>query len=206
MSSPEPTQEQQPLSYDTLDLRAVAGTDRTLDLPTVDGWQSFPISGDLSIPTMARIFILDKQLDEAETGQQMQTAFEDALTEIMRIVRVRTPDAPDIDPDEFGVKRISATLAWISGDVSVANAVASTLTAGLTPEETEKAVATAHAASGEDGQDGEGGADVPLASKGSSSTPSSSLDGSTVGDRSGGEQPAGDRSASTSPTPEPATA
>jgi hypothetical protein len=190
-------------THDSLDLHIVASSERMLELPVVGGWRKFPIPGDLSIPSLAKLLIIEKEINDAE-GEDLERAFESARDEVMRIVRVRTPDAPDPDPDEFGVKRISAAIAWIAGDVSVAESFRSALTAGSPVPEPGEPVATAHAASDGDttGSGSAVGEDVdPLASSEPSSTRSSGSDESTGGTQSGGETVPGERSDSTSLTP-----
>lgn len=190
-------------THDSLDLHIVASSERMLELPVMGGWRKFPIPGDLSIPSLAKLLIIEQQINDAE-GEALEKAFEAARDEVMRIVRVRTPDAPDPDPDEFGVKRISAAIAWIAGDVSVAESFRSALTAGAPVAEPGERVATPRDGTAEETVEREhtaGGEDPgPLVSSELSSTRSSGSDEATDGDQNGGELVAGERSVSTSET------
>lgn len=192
-------------THDNLDLHIVASSERMLELPVAGGeWRKFPIPGDLSIPSLAKLLIIEGQINDAE-GEELERAFEAARDEVMRIVRVRTPDAPDPDPDEFGVKRISAAIAWIAGDVSVAESFRSALTAGAPAPEPGEAVATPRDGTDETAADehqhGHGEDPGPLVSRELSSTRSSGSEESTGGGQSGGGSAAGERSGSTSLTP-----
>ena len=190
-------------THDSLDLHIVASTERTLELPIAGGeWRRFPIPGDLSIPSLAKLLIIENQINDAE-GDELEKAFESARDEVMRIVRVRTPDAPDPDPNEFGVKRISAAIAWIAGDVSVAESFRSALTAGALVPKPEEPVATAHTASDDGVSDSYrtvGEEAGPLVSSERSLTRSSGSDEPTGGNQSGGDDAVGERSVSTSET------
>ena len=190
-------------TFDSLDLHIVAGSERMLELPITGGeWRKFPIPGDLSIPSLAKLLIVENKINEAQ-GDELEKAFESARDEVMRIVRVRTPDAPDPDPNEFGVKRISAAIAWIAGDVSVAESFRSALTAGAPVPLPQEPVATVYAASDEtttdsDPKDGEEAG--PLVSNELSLTRSSGSDERTDGNQNGGDDALGEPSASTSAT------
>jgi hypothetical protein len=192
------------VNQDRLDVAAIAAVERVLRLPTVEGWREFSIPSDLSIPVFARLLIIERKINEAE-AESLEAVMNDALNEIMRVVRVRTPDAPAVDMDEFGIRRIGAAISWIAGDVSVAESLRSALTDGLPPAEPGAPVATAHAASEEGTGDGDShghGEDPgPLVSSELSSTPSSGSEESSGGNQSGGEPVAGPHSGSTSATP-----
>lgn len=190
-----------PATYERLDVTAIAANDRMIVLPLVDGERELPIPGDISIPTMARLLILERRIDTEADSEALVKVFEDAASEILRLVRVRTPDAPEINMDAFGVKRIMGALSWLAGDASVAESFRDTLTLGAPELTSGEPVTTAHAASDEDGADVHGEDPGPLVSSDSSATHSSGSDSRTDGDRSGGESAAGERSASTSLTP-----
>jgi hypothetical protein len=200
---PDQKRDEQELTFERLGLRAVANEDRMLELPVEDGWREFPIPGGLSVPTMARLLLIEKRINDGDTGD-LEKMFTDAVGEIMRIVRVRTPDASEPNMDEFSVQRISAAIAWIAGDVSVAESFRSALTAGAPVPSPQELVATAHAASEEttadDDAHGHGEDPGPLVSSELSSTRSSGSDEHTAGSQSGGETAAGERSVSTSET------
>lgn len=151
-------------------------------------WLRYPIRSQLPIPTMTSLLRLEARIneamasdDDAEADGRLQEAITDAYRRIVSIIVERTPRAfreleteldgrkvmirPEIELD---TTQILATLAWISGDNSVADAVARTVTAGrstaLNREELEDRIGEAlEEGSGSD----EASPDVPFLSSAS---------------------------------------
>lgn len=173
----------------SLDLDALAGRDRLVEI-TVDGdRRSFPIPGSLLIPQMIRLLVLETRFNDSVSGasdEHLGVVLGDMYTEILDVIRVRTPDAPDL---ELNQEQLLGLMAYMSGDDSVAEAVAAQLVredaapAASVPR-TEEEVAAA------------GG--TPFDSETHSPSISSGSDASTDGDPSGGVTSPGEPSDSIS--------
>lgn len=163
----------------TLRLADIAAPDRILEA-VVDGtmWR-LPVRGSLTITQMARLLQLEQTVNAARAdGDALIAVCADVQTEIMRILRERTPDAPNI---EFSLEEAMSVLGWLAGDTSATAAVVD----AITPDEPAAAAAAE-----------EGTAPGPLAERSTSSSPglsSSSADG-TDGAPSGGPSAPGEPS------------
>lgn len=193
-----------PVTERSLDVRALVGDDRDLTLFVEKQPRVFPVPDDLDVLTMARLLKLETDMNNVDEttddfADRYVETLEKANDEIANIVLIRTPDAPALDP--LGVKAIAGVLAWIAGDLSVADAVAKAITAGRSPAKDADGVATPDSSVPLDEAEARRDESGPLASSRPSPTPSSGSDESTDGARSGGEDAPGERSASTLPTP-----
>lgn len=146
--------------------------------------ERYPIRSSLAIPMMTSLLRLEARINRAlasEKGDDAETGLEAAITaahaKIVSIITDRTPDAfkvgemegKGVQPViELDVSQILVTLGWISGDLTVADAIAKTLTGGRSAsksaEDLEREAAEAEAR-GEDSAEGRG---APLVSKHSS--------------------------------------
>jgi len=181
---------------DVLDLDLLAPADRVLaSTVLVDGSRvrrEFPVRGSLSVPEMVGLLRMETRINlsfaEGDAAQ-MADVLEDAYGLVMRYVREKTPDAPDLDLDQ---DQTLAAIGFLSGDESASDAVAATLASPDAAEDHPDGVAThpTAAAVAEEGKD-------PFGSTTDSQKPSYGSDGSTGGGPNGGETSAGEPSGST---------
>jgi hypothetical protein len=145
--------------------------------------ERFPIRSSLAIPMMTSLLRLEARINRALASEEDEAdvALEKAMTaahaKIVSIIIDRTPDAfkpaemegKRVQPTiELDVSQILVTLGWISGDLTVADAVAKALTSGKSgaksEEELEREVREAEAR----GEAGAAESGAPLVSSDSS--------------------------------------
>lgn len=103
-----------------LNLSQLAGAERELEF----GGVVYPIPGRLPVPTLLLLLDLEERYNNAAAGRSDEdviAVLKAAYTEVMRIIRGRTPDVPDLDLDD---EQLLAAMAFIAGDDSVAQAFA----------------------------------------------------------------------------------
>ena len=158
----------QPLvTQDVLDLTMVAPPARTLRLYVGRPRESrdFRIRGRVDVDRMIRFLQLETAINDALAADD-ENALIGALDQANREIRDILLDLNDADqvPDHLGLdeQQTLITLAWFSGDISVADAIAHALTGGASGAKTAEELG----ADGEAAEAGAGGADAdaPLAS------------------------------------------
>ena len=161
------------VSEEHLDLSMIAPANRRITLPVGQPRtnQEFLIRGRLDTDRMIRYLQLETQLNEAladevdAAGAKLVAALEAANEEIRDLLLDLNP--PEKVPPKLGLdeQQTLITLAWISGDISVADAIAHALTAGVSgAKSAEELDGDAAVAAGADGAD----AAAPFSSSNSS--------------------------------------
>lgn len=135
------TPDTQLVHADELDLEMIAPSPRRLKLPVGQPrtTRTFTIRGRLDVDRMVAYLQLEKQINEALAGDEETTLIE-ALDAANRVIRDLLLDlnAPEDVPEKLGLdeQQILVLLAWISGDISVADAIAHALTGGISGTKT----------------------------------------------------------------------
>lgn len=153
------TPEQPLVTRDELDLSLVSPAGRTLKLPVAiedeDGrvvrreTRAFRIRGRLDTDRMIEFLQLETTINEAlaatdeASHRELVAALDAGNQSIRNLLCELNDDVPlKLRLDE---QQILATLAWISGDISVAEAIARVLTGGESGAQTEEELAAAKA-------------------------------------------------------------
>lgn len=142
--------------------------------------ERFPVRANLAIPTMTSLLRSEAEINRSlaeEDPDDANAGLEKALgLAHRRIVAVLTDRSPRAFSErqmegqtvrgvvELDTSQILVTLAWIAGDISVADAVAKALTAGKSESKTPEQLAAEAEARGESADVQAGGEAAPLAS------------------------------------------
>lgn len=145
--------------------------------------ERFPIRSSLAIPMMTSLLRLEARIngalasDEEDADRALEKGLTAAHAKIVSLIVDRTPAAftegemegkavrPSIELD---VAQILVTLSWISGDLTVADAVAKALTGGRSASKTAEQLESEAEERQETGEKSAEAGGAPLASRGSS--------------------------------------
>jgi hypothetical protein len=179
-------QPSQLVTADRLDLSLLAGGDREFALLVGAEARTYRVRRHLDVDRLVEFLDCETAINEALTADD-EVALVKALERACGTVRdvlLELPQDEEVPAKlRLGHKEILMALAWLSGDVSVAEAWAKALTAGASGATDSPSERGADGGDGDGdlGLAGEGGDDGPLLSAKPSSRPSSGSDESTDG-------------------------